>query len=110
MTPDVHTCPEEKITLNCTVPHGTVLQWEVNFISSSISSVKHTFLNTDSLGQTFRVINNWNYAFSFVLTSTSPITSTMTTNAVRDLEGATVSCKDYQYNLDTVKVHVIKGN
>ena len=110
LTPNIHTCPEEEITLNCTVPHGGILQWEVNFISSSISSVKQTFLNTDLLWQTFCVVNNWNYAFAFVLTSTSPLISTMTTNAVRNLEGATVSCKDYQHNLDTVNVHFIKGD
>lgn len=76
----------------------------------SISDVQKAFLESDLLGDTFTVTNNRNYAFIFVLKSRLPLVSTMTTNGVPDLQGASVSCEDLSTaEVDASIIHIVNG-
>ena len=78
----------------CTV-NQTELQWGIDFSRGPENSriILRYFLH-DEIGQRSDIIifTNSDTAYTFYLTSTTPLTSTMTTNTSTDLYGATIIC------------------
>ena len=111
LTPDsIISCVGQMVTATCVVPQGTAIRWEVNFVDLSISDVQKGFLGSYQPGETVNITNNRNYVFTFMLKSRNPFVSTVTTNMVYDLEGASVSCEDLSTaKVDTSVIHIISG-
>ena len=111
MTPDnTHGCVGQKVTLTCIIDQGTAIRWEIDFVDLSISDVQKAFLESDQLGAIINVTNNRNHVFTFMLKSRLPLMSTVTTNIVHDLEGASVTCEDLRTaEVDTSLIHIISG-
>ena len=74
----------------------TELQWEIDFSRGpEISDIVVRFFSSDTIiGSRRDIITNRATAYTFYLTSISPLTSTMTTDTSTDLYGATVTCRD----------------
>ena len=87
-------CSESQASFTCVVTESTTLHWDVDFLSGdNINRV--TFFLGDAIGREFSPMNRGiDTMYKFNLTSTSPLTSTMTTNTPTDLSGATVSCSN----------------
>ena len=66
------------------------------------------YFSNDIIGSRRDVVTKRATAYTFNLTSTTPLTSTMTANASRDLNGAIVICQDGFNDAalkDTIIVH-----
>ena len=89
------TCSDSEIHFTCTVDQ-TELQWEIDFSRGpKISDIFIRYFSSDAIiGSRRDIITNRATAYTFYLTSASPLTSTMTTNTSTDLYGATVTCQD----------------
>ena len=68
------------------------MQWKIDF--SRGPDISARYFSDDMIGSIRGVFTNRATFYSFYLTSTSPLTSTMTANVSRDLDGATVICQD----------------
>ena len=87
-------CSEFQARFTCIVHELTTLRWDIYFINDfMINGV--SFYQNDNIGRHFRPKNvGTDVAYHFNLTSTSPLTSTMTTDTPTDLSEAIVSCSD----------------
>ena len=70
------------------------MQWKVDFSRHSRSDISTRYFSDDVIGSRKEVRTNRATFYTFYLTSTTPLTSTMTANVSRDLDGATVICQD----------------
>ena len=70
------------------------MQWKIDF--SRHTDILARYFSDDMIGDTIRrnIFTNRATSYTFNLTSTTPLTSTMTANVSRDLDGATVICQD----------------
>ena len=90
-------CSESEVNFTCIVTESTTLQWDVtDFTILSNDHINRVqFFSTDSIGRELYIfIQGTGAVYNFRLISTSPLTSTMTTNMLTDLSGATVSCSN----------------
>jgi hypothetical protein len=79
----------------CTV-NETELQWKIDF-SKDFDDIQNVrYFSDDMTGITSRldVVTNRATSYTFYLTSTTPLTSTMIANVSQDLDGGTVICQD----------------
>lgn len=107
---DVHGCPEQMVNFTCTILGGTTLRWRVDFTNPSLPEIQRSFLEKHNIGRTFVVPNTEGFDFRFVLISREPIVSTMTTNIVQNLYGASVSCENlHSLQFDTSRIHNLNG-
>ena len=68
------------------------MQWKIDF--SRGPEISARYFSDDTIGSTRVVFTNRATSYTFYLTSTTPLTSIMTANVSRDLDGATVICQD----------------
>ena len=87
------TCSESEIRFTCTV-NRTVMQWKIDFSRHSRSDISVRYFSDDMIESRLDIITNRATFYTFNLTSTTPLTLTMTANVSRDLDGATVICQD----------------
>ena len=90
------TCSESEVHFTCTV-NRTELQWKIDFSRESdpsINDIRERYFSDDVIGRRMVVFTNRATFYTFNVTSTSPLTSTVTANVSRDLDGATVICQD----------------
>lgn len=86
------------------------IRWEIDFVDLSVSDIQKGFLERDQPGETVNITNNRNYLFTFMLKSRDPFVTTVTTNMIYGLEGASVSCEDLSTaEVDTSLIHIISG-
>ena len=85
------TCSASEVRFTCTV-NGTEMQWKIDF--SRHSDIMARYFSDDMIGDRRDVITNRGTFYTFNLTSTTPLISTMMANVSRDLDGATVICQD----------------
>ena len=89
------------------------LSWDIDFLSSPDIDRVAYFASVDPIGHPQRASSRpQGTAYMFNLTSKSPLTSTMTTNASTDLSGATISCRDGltgSFHIDTLVVELVPG-
>ena len=89
------TCTESEIHFTCTA-NETELQWEIDFSRGpGTSGIIERYFSSDMItGSRRDITTNRATVYSFTLISTSPLTSTMTTDALSDLNGAMVTCQE----------------
>ena len=87
------TCSASEVRFTCTV-NGTEMQWKIDFSRHSRSDISGRYFSDDMIGDRRDVITNRGTFYTFNLTSTTPLISTMMANVSRDLDGATVICQD----------------
>ena len=85
------TCSESEVRFTCTV-NRTEMQWKIDF--SRHPDILARYFSDDMIGSRRDVITNRATSYTFNLASITPLTSIMTANVSRDLDGATVICQD----------------
>ena len=94
-----YACPGEKVVFTCQMDQGiNILCWRIEFMEPSVSSIRETFIvNVNHIGVALTDTNNIGQSFVFNLTSTSPLTSTLTTTILETampLQEILITCED----------------
>ena len=101
-------CNEYEVHFTCTV-NKTELQWRIDFSRGpEISDIMARYFSNDIIGSRRDVVTKRATAYTFNLISMTPLTSTMTANASRDLNEAIVICQDGFTDAalkDTIAIH-----
>ena len=89
----------------------TELQWEIDFLRGpETASITERYFSSHTIIGSGREITTLRATtYSFNLTSTSPLISTMTTNVPRDLNGAMVTCQDGFTNAALTDIIILRG-
>ena len=87
------TCSESEVRFICTV-NQTEMQWKIDFSRHPRPDIRVRYFSDDVIGSRMVVFTNRATSYTFYLTSTSPLTSTVMANVSRDLDGTTVICQD----------------
>ena len=107
-----YSCPETEMVFTCVV-NTNELSWDIDFLSSPDIDRVAYFASVDPIGHPQRASSRpQGTAYMFNLTSKSPLTSIMITNASTDLSGATISCQDGltgSFHIDTLVVELVPG-
>ena len=101
---DIFSCSGQNVMLNCKVPQGTQLNWNINYKDPSLSTLRLTLFNSDILNHTYTA--NDNHLLRFSLISTSPLTSIITTTMIPLLDEAIISCDSVSDSVQRV-IHLI---
>ena len=108
-----HSCPGSRaeVIFTCVV-NTTVLSWDIDFLGHRDDIDRVHFDTNDFIGKQLNVLTSQGTVYTFNLTSKSPLSSTMTTNASTDISGATISCRDghsSSAHVDTLGVEIMPG-
>ena len=94
------------------VVNTTGLSWDIDFLGSH-DDINRVYFDTNNfIGRQLNVLTDQGTEYIFNLTSKSPLTSTMMTNASTDISGATISCRDghsSSAHVDTLVVEIMPG-